>query len=343
MTRQSQKQIKEKKIKRCTICVLPETFPGIRFNEEGVCNHCQNFKGEKNLKEKKARYKKKFERLINEYKGKGTYDALLSYSGGKDSTYTLSLCKERYGLNILAVTFDNGFLPDQTIINVKNVTDRLGVDHVLFKPHFNTLKKIFLECAQKNIYPPTTLTRASTICTSCMAIVKFSSLRTALEKDIPFIFFGWSPGQIPVTSSIMKNNPQIIKMMQKSLYEPLHDLVGDEINPYFLEEEHFKRRYNFPYNVSPLAFLTYDEKEIIEKARKLGWKRPEGLDANTTNCLLNSYANIIHKEQYGFHPYAFEMAKLVREGHLDRSLALERLTESEDLITINSVKNKLES
>ena len=283
----------------------------------------------------------KFEELVEEYKGKGTYDALLSYSGGKDSTYTLSLIREQYGLNILAVTLDNGFLPEQTITNIKNVVDKLSVDHIFFKPSFDSLKKIFKACAEKNIYPPTTLTRASTICTACMAIVKFGSLRTALEKNIPFIIFGWSPGQIPVSSSVMKNNSQIVKMMQKSLYEPLHELVGENIDPYFLEKEHFKKKYNFHFNISPLVFLDYDEKEILEKVRKLGWSRPKGIDANTTNCLLNSYANVIHKEHYGFHPYAFEMAKLVREGYLDRSVALEKLTQPEDLTTIQSVKKRL--
>ena len=29
-------------LKRCCKCVLPETFPGISFNTEGVCNYCQN-------------------------------------------------------------------------------------------------------------------------------------------------------------------------------------------------------------------------------------------------------------------------------------------------------------
>jgi tRNA(Ile)-lysidine synthase TilS/MesJ len=340
VTKQSHKKRSES-MKRCTICVLPETFPGIRFNDEGVCNHCQNFKSEKNLRKKKARYRKKFEGLIKEYRGQRTYDALLSYSGGKDSTYALSLIKKRYGLNVVAVTFDNGFLPQQTLKNIKEVTDKLSVDHVLFKPRFDILKRVFSACSKQNIFSQTTLIRASTICTACMAIVKSSSLRTALEKDIPFIIFGWSPGQIPISSSILQNNSQIVRVMRKSLYNPLYELVGDEINPYFLEEKHFSRSYNFPYNISPLAFLDYDEKEIIEKINTLGWKRPGGIDANSTNCLLNSYANLVHKGQYGYHPYAFEMAKLVREGYLHRSLALKKLDEPGDLKTIRYVKNIL--
>ncbi len=321
--------------------MLPETFPGIKFNEKGICNYCQKFKGIRNLKEKKAQYRKKFKELIKRHKGKNTYDALISYSGGKDSTFTLSLIKEEFGLNVLACTFDNGFLPEQTIKNIRNVSDRLGIDHILFKPRFDVLKIIFSECAKKNIFPPTTLTRASAICTSCIAIVKFSSLRTALEKNIPFVIYGWSPGQISTISSIMKNNPQIIKMMQKSLFEPLYDLVGDEIKPYFLDKKHFKNSYFYPYNISPLSFLDYNEDKIMERISQLGWKLPSDLDANTTNCLLNSLANVVHKEKHGYNPYAFEMAKLVREGYLERSVALAKLDHSENEEIIELVKKKL--
>ena len=88
----------------CAKCVLPETFPGIRFNGEGVCNICLDYEGVENLQTKKTEYKEKFETLIKEYKGKDIYDVLMCYSGGKDSTQTLTILKQEYGLNILAVS-----------------------------------------------------------------------------------------------------------------------------------------------------------------------------------------------------------------------------------------------
>lgn len=328
-------------MKRCKVCVLPVTFPGITFDEEGVCNYCQKFKGKKNLEEKKERALKRFEELIQEYRAKSTYDALMCYSGGKDSTYTLSLLRRNYGLDVLAVTYDNGFLPEQTLLNIRHVTDKLGMDHILYRPRFSVLKKIFSVCAKEDIYPPQALMRASTICTSCMAIVKFSALRMALEKDIPFVVFGWSPGQIPVASAIMKNNPEIIKVMQKGSFNPLYGLAGEGIRPYFLEEKHFDGSYNFPYNVSPLVFLDYNEEKILGEVSRLGWERPKDIDANTTNCLLNSFANVTHKEKHGFHPYVFELAKLIREGYLTREEALVKLREPENPQTVESVKKKL--
>jgi tRNA(Ile)-lysidine synthase TilS/MesJ len=328
-------------MKRCTICVLPETFPGITFDEEGVCQYCRQFKGLKNLEEKKARSREKFQDLIAQHKGQSGYDAIMCYSGGKDSTYTLALLTREYGLNFLAVTYDNGFLPGQTLRNIHRVTDELGVDHILYRPAFALLKKIFASSAASNIYPPQTLMRASTICTSCMNIVKFSALRLAVEKDIPFVVFGWSPGQIPVASAIMKNNPAIIEVMQKASFDPLFALAGEAIRPYFLEERHFDGSFRFPTNISPLAFLDYDEAKILAEVAKLGWVRPKDIDANTTNCLLNSFANVNHRSQHGFHPYVFEMAKLVREGYMERSEALDKITAAENPEVVEAVKKKL--
>lgn len=331
-------------MKRCKVCVLPETFPGITFDEEGVCSYCRKFKGQKNLEEKKERYRKRFEDLVEKHRGKAGYDALMCYSGGKDSSYTLALLTRDYGLNVLAVTYDNGFVPEQTFCNICSVTEELGQDHILYRPRFDVLKKIFAACARKNIYPAQTLTRASTICTSCMAIVKFSALRMAVEKGIPFVVFGWSPGQIPVASSIMKNNPEIIRVMQKASFDPLYEVAGEGIRPYFLEERHFEegeKGYEFPFNVSPLAFLDYDEEKLLEEVERLGWRIPRDIDANTTNCLLNSLANVVHREQHGYNPYAFEMAKLVREGYMKREAALAKLCEPENPKTVEAAKKKL--
>jgi len=213
-------------MKRCIKCILPETFPGIKFDEDGICNFCLEAKDLDYQKDKKMEYKRKFESLIQELRGKGSYDTLMGYSGGKDSTYTLTILKEKYDLNILAITMDNGFISEYAIKNIKMVVDNLEIDHILFRPRFDILKKIFCITAKKNIYSPKVIERASAICTSCISIVKFSILRMALEKNVPLVTYGWTPGQAPIRSSIMKTNPQIIKSMQKIAYEPMYNLVG---------------------------------------------------------------------------------------------------------------------
>lgn len=302
---------------------------------------CLEFKGAESERAKKAEYREKFDALIREYKGTGTYDALMCYSGGKDSSHTLAILKEKYDLSVLAVSIDNGFVSEQAFRNIRAVVENLGVDHIFLKPRFDILARIFRHCAENDIYPPKALERASSICTSCMAIVKYSTLRIAVEKDIPFIAYGWSPGQAPVSSSIIKNNPGMVKIMQKSLYDPMYQIVGSEIKPYFLEDKHFKGSSRFPYYVHPLAFLDYNEEVVYKNIARFGWKPPQDTDPNSTNCLLNSFANVVHKQRLGFHPYALEMANLVREGYLDRKTALSRLNEQENPKIVAMVREKL--
>ncbi|MFH1460552.1 MAG: hypothetical protein ABIG64_09330 [Candidatus Omnitrophota bacterium] len=328
-------------MRRCTKCILPETFPNISFDEAGVCNYCSKFKGTKQLKEDKAVYFQKFKDLIAQVKDTADYDCTLSYSGGKDSSYTLYLLKEVFGLKVLALVLDNGFISEQALNNINTVTHKLGIDCKIIKPNFEVLKKIFRHAVAHPMYSPKTLERASTICTSCIGLVKFIFLKIALEKKIPLMAWGWSPGQAPLRSSIMKINPAMFKSTQEVLRKPMQEVVGDQINEYFLTQDQFQDKDIFPTNVSPLAFMDYDEEKIIEKIKELGWVAPEDVDSNSTNCLLNSFSNKIHIDRYGFHPYAFEIAEMVRTGVMTRTEGLKKIENVGVDATIEYAKEKL--
>ncbi len=325
----------------CSICVLPETFPTVELDHQGVCNYCRSFKGKQHQRELQKEYRERFITLIKAHRGSGSYDVLIAYSGGKDSTYTVDVFKNHFGLRVLALTFDHGFVSPYAMKNMKTVVERLGIDHLIFKPDFETMGRVFNISIRGNLYSRKTLERASTICTSCMSLVKFVSLKIALEKEIPFLGYGWSPGQAPVQSSVMKTSAAFVQATQKVIYEPLHRTIGDKINPYFLEERHFRLSDRFPYNVHPLAFLDYDEEAIYKRIKELGWIPPQDTDPNSTNCLMNAFANQIHQEQFGFHPYAFEMAGLVRMGVLTREEGLKRLREPADEKIVHEVRLKL--
>ena len=58
-----------KMVTRCKKCVLPATYPDIRFNEQGVCSYCLLPTEEKNPSEKDM--KTKLDKIIQSYKGKG--------------------------------------------------------------------------------------------------------------------------------------------------------------------------------------------------------------------------------------------------------------------------------
>jgi len=328
-------------MKLCTKCILPETFPGITFDAQGVCNYCAKAKAPEQLAEEKATYYKRFEDLLNELRGKGDYDCTVSYSGGKDSSYTLYVLRNIFKLRVLALVLDNGFISEQSFKNIRAVTENVGADSLIFKPNFGVLKKIFRHAVDHPMYSPKTLERASTICTSCIGLVKFSFLKIALEKNIPMMAWGWSPGQAPIRSSIMKINAALFRSTQKVLRDPMYKVVGDDINQYFLRDDQFENANNFPYNISPLAFMEYDEDKIFAKLGELGWESPQDVDKNSTNCLLNSFSNHVHLEQYKFHPYAFEIAEMVRTGVMTREHGLSKINEAGSDSTVEYAKKRL--
>ncbi len=331
-------------LKICSNCILPETFPGISFDAEGTCNYCRKFSGkEQKLQDDKKIYEQKFLDLLNQHnqQNQRSYDILMAYSGGKDSTYTMYLLKRKYKLRVLAFSLDNGFISDTALENINEVADRLCIDHIMYKPRWDILKKIFAHASEHELYSKKTLERASTICTSCIGLVKSLCLKTAIEQNIPMIGFGWSPGQAPVQSAIMRNNPSLTKMTQHAILNPLKEVVGREIETYFLNEWHYAQVERFPYNIHPMAWEFYDENMILEEIRKLGWKDPEDTDTNSSNCLLNAFANEVHLKQFGFHPYVWEIANMVREGVMPRKMGYEKIYKEQKESLIVPVKEKL--
>ena len=330
----------------CTNCILPSTFPGISFNKEGVCNHCQHYRSHTANEEIRKKSEQKFLNLINKLNESNRlinhpYDVLLAYSGGKDSTYTLDLFVNRYKLRVLALTFDNTFISKQSFPNMSKVCNALGVDHLIVRPNPKVLRTIFAVAAKNELYSAKTIERASTICTSCIGLVKGIILRTAIEKEIPFVGFGWSPGQAPVQASVMKTNAALMQTTQKLIYDPLYKIAGQAINPYFVTPEQFTKPEKFPWNIYPLAFLDYNEEEIITKNNQIGWQKPDDTDPNSTNCLLNAFANHVHREKYGFHPYVWEIANMVRAEVMERDKGIEKIYPPENQNMVKYAKDKL--
>lgn len=115
------------KLKRCTKCLLPETFPFIRFDEKGECNYCKNY-----VLDKKQKSINELKEIIEPFKSKnGKPDCLVPFSGGRDSTYSLHIVKEELGLNPIAFTYDWGMVTDLARRNIARVCGKLGVENII--------------------------------------------------------------------------------------------------------------------------------------------------------------------------------------------------------------------
>lgn len=331
-------------MKLCNQCILPETFPGIKFDDNGICNHCRRADSTSiDTDEKKAGYRDNLDSLILDVKGTApSYDVIMAYSGGKDSSYTLKLLRERYDLKILALTFDNQFISPVAWENIRRMTDVLEVDHITFKLPWPKAKTIFSKTAQEDIFPVPTLLRASAICTACIGFVKSLVLKAALEMSIPLSAFGWSPGQAPIQSAIMKTNPALTRQNQAALKKAFSSDVIRGINQYFIPDNYYETYEDrFPHNIHPLAFFDYNEGEIVRQIQSMGWKEPRDTDTNSSNCLLNAFANYCHIERHGFHPYVWEIANMVRQGVMGREEGIEKIYTEQNETMVSYAKEKL--
>ena len=331
-------------LRLCRRCVLPETFPNIKFDENGVCNHCLKEEAQLARRDTKtAEYHARLDELISELRGKGpAYDAIMAYSGGKDSSYTLKILREQYDLRVIALVFDNHFVSPTAWDNIRAVTDSLGVDCISFKAPWPAMKTLFRVTAEKDIFAAATLLRASAMCTACIGIVKSLTVKTALEMSIPMAAYGWSPGQAPIQSAIMKTNASLIRQNQKALMGSLTSTPASELQPYFIPEGYYTAyKDRFPYNIHPLAFFEYDEEKIKAELMDIGWRAPTNTDTNSTNCLLNALANQCHLERHKFHPYVWEIANMVRQGVMSREEGIEKIYSPQNPEMVNYAREKL--
>ncbi len=337
----------------CAKCVLPETFPGIRFSADGVCNHCHDFEHHRRQHDDgKRRCELRFRDLIvrmsrSGHNGSHPYDVIAAYSGGRDSTYILQVLRWRYGLKALAVTFDHGFLPAQAREDIRAVTGALKMDHVMLSANRKALFQAFRESAFPRLYPEKILEQASAICTTCMSLVKSAILRMALDLNIPFIVYGWSPGQAPIQSSVMKLNASLVREGQAALVNALWKIMGKDLEPFLLGKRHYAVLEGGPNGDGPLSFYAVYPRAFLEyrkdhgNIQEPGWKWPRNIDYDSAHCLLCAFADQVHLEQHGFHPKAFEVASLVRQGRLSRDEGFAKLAPPADLTVLSEVKQKL--
>lgn len=112
---------------RCVNCLLPVTFPFIEFDEDGICNYCNNY-----VKKNEPKKIEELQLLVEPYRcKKGKPDCLIPFSGGRDSTFTLHIVKNVLGMNPIAFTYDWGMVTDLARRNIARVCGKLGVENII--------------------------------------------------------------------------------------------------------------------------------------------------------------------------------------------------------------------
>jgi len=306
----------------CCKCLLNDNIPSVKINSSGLCNYCTV--SNETLIDRNT-VDEEFLDLLEKYKNR-KYQVIMAFSGGKDSTYTLKLIREKYNASILAVTFNNGFISESSLKNINVVTDYLGVDSLIVKYPIGKLINAFKFVKDGKVFPRMSLERASSICNLCIMLIKNMIYYEAVIRDIPIICFGWTPGQVETAKPLLKLNYRMVSKVFDNVKNAIVGEMGVEYEKYFLNSEFIEENEDkVPYLYYPFVKNSYNEEAIIEDIKQIGWEFPENTDGNSSNCLLNSYANQCHMEQFGYHPYAFEISNMVRAGCMSREEGAEKL------------------
>ncbi len=134
----------------CKKCVMPDTRPGITFNEEGICSACQSYERRTQIGWDKRW--KEFEEICDKYRGMNGdgYDCAIAVSGGKDSHYQVHLMKEVMGMNpILFSVEDNFKMTEAGKHNIQNISEEFGCNIISLKPDIKAQKKIMRHTFEK--------------------------------------------------------------------------------------------------------------------------------------------------------------------------------------------------
>ncbi len=316
-------------IKRCIKCVLPETFPNISFDDKGVCYFCQEFINSEPIVIEQKRIKELMDSEIEKSRGKGEYDCIVAFSGGKDSTYTLMHLVQNYGLNCLAVTIDNDFISEQAMKNCYAVTEALGVDFLLFKPSSTFMRDMYkTSVVTGGIQSNSAIKRVSAICNSCINLINNYMIKLALLHGAPIVAGGYIGGQLPKNASMINLNLIQREQIKKPLLEKYKSLFGATSTKFFFIHEDLINNYGKSTItiINPMLTVSLSEEEIISAVGKLGWIKPHDTGSNSSNCRLNDLGIAIHHKKHNFHPYEFEVSEQVRYGLMSRDEALRKVT-----------------
>ncbi|MDA8812330.1 N-acetyl sugar amidotransferase [Amylibacter sp.] len=119
-------------VKICSLTVMDETDPEIRFDNRSISNHYWDFKN--NIEPnwlKNSNGELALSKMVDEIKKNGEgkeYDCLIGLSGGLDSSYLLHKAVTEFGLRPLVFHVDGGWNSKSAVKNIKNLIDVLNLD-----------------------------------------------------------------------------------------------------------------------------------------------------------------------------------------------------------------------
>ena len=208
------------KITYCKQCLMPNSRPRIDFDENGVCNACRHAEAKKEEIDWEGR-RKEFLEILNPYRSKdGSWDCVVPWSGGKDSSFIAYKLKYEFGMNPLLVTFSPMMLNEVGNHN-REALIQAGFDHLFFRPnqkvHRRLARRFFIERGNQKV--------------AWDAGVNAIPVQVAIKYKIPLIFYA-EHGETEYGGKVIHEDSGKIR----DFTEVVEHQIGDDPNNWVDEE-----------------------------------------------------------------------------------------------------------
>ncbi len=273
-------------MKRCTRCILPETYPDIKFDKNGVCHKCHEF-DQKYADKDYTKSEQELSKIFSWAKSqKKRYDCIVPFSGGKDSSYTLYLCRKKYGLKVLAVNFNNGLRTPEALTNIEQIIQKTDCAYVCYGPNWETMRKLYQEFFLKT----------GQFCFPCDMGIWATVHRVAEQYDVPLIVSGFS-------AQIESRGPKIYSYNNKLFNTIAQNVISKAEMKDFLAENSFQKimrrlkhlkltRYRR--QISLPEYIVWDDKVIKDTIyNELGWQKRADGSGDHIDCLFAPMKNYL--------------------------------------------------
>ena len=309
------------RITRCGKCILPSTFPNIRFDENGVCNYCRDWDGRwKNFDYFAAELE--LVSLFEQAKRKRRkYDCMVPFSGGRDSSYVLYLCKKKYGLKPLAVTFNNLFMSDYALKNIFTAVSMLGVDHLMVSFQPELLRDFYRAMILKG----------GEFCSICTSGINYVITEYQRLFRIPLVLSGVSArvdeqSPFEVTSTHPSYVRKVLLESGFSRKEIDSLLIKRQYELSALEKIKIKITDSDYLRINVPDYLPWNNQIIQETLEKeLQWETPDK-KADHTDCRFAPVKYFLKNKQIPHFIFKQEKySQLIRDGQMTRDEAMRSL------------------
>jgi hypothetical protein len=234
-------------------------------------------------------------------------DALVLYSGGKDSS-TMLIGLAATGLRLRAWMLDQGYQSGTAIANARALCERLNIPLVIERPERGKMDSLFRIGfgidGESNVELIKAASAYGSACWPCFSTIAARAASYCSEQHIPFCFIGTQPGQnrldlngkpglagiVPRTETVVRRFVDPLRAYAAAIDPEAAELLRLDscetlLLPYF--------------EFVPLP----DRPTQLARLAEVGWTMPNNTGACSTNCMMNELGRHIMRRRFGYDLY----------------------------------------